>query len=184
MKNILLVVDMQNGFSRYEQTKILGEKIKQLVNLKLFDCVIATRFINYEGSQYTSMLNWHRLISSPDIDLIEGLNPDITIDKNIYTCVNADFLNIVKEVNDGVLPTHIFVCGADTDCCVLKISTDLFEQNIMPIVLLNYCDSNGGPESHRAGQLVMGRLIGRRTIINEEIATREQLQQIIDERKY
>ena len=46
MKNILIVVDMQNGFARYEQTIELTEKIEKLLELKIFDVVIGTRFLN------------------------------------------------------------------------------------------------------------------------------------------
>lgn len=71
MKNILIVVDMQNGFDRYEQTHKLAKKVIELTNSGIFDKIIATRFLNKEGSQYTKFINWHRLMSSPDIDLVE-----------------------------------------------------------------------------------------------------------------
>lgn len=184
MKRLLIVVDMQNGFSRFDQTKHLGEKIKELLNKKIFDTVIATQFINYEGSQYTKILNWHRLITSPDIDLIEGLKADVVIKKNIYTCINDEFIKLLKKSNEGVEPTHVFVCGADTDCCVLKIATDLFEKGIMPVVLMDYCDSNGGPESNKAGRLVMNRLIGRNSLVDGEIKSAEQVDQILFEKSF
>ena len=46
MKNILLIVDMQKGFARYKQTLDLKDKILKLLELKVFDSVIATRFLN------------------------------------------------------------------------------------------------------------------------------------------
>ena len=46
MKDILIVVDMQNGFNRYEQTHILADKIIGLTNNNSFDYIIATRFLN------------------------------------------------------------------------------------------------------------------------------------------
>ena len=151
MKNILIVVDIQNGFIRYDQTKELAKKIIHLVDSEVFDSVVATRFLNHEGSQYIKFLNWHRLL---------------------------------EELNDGSTPSHVFLCGADTDCCVLKTSTDLFEKGIMPIVLTDYCNSNGGPNSHEAGLLVMGRLIGKKSIVPGEIHSREDLDKIIAERQY
>ena len=184
MKNILIVVDIQNGFIRYDQTKELAKKIIHLVDSEVFDSVVATRFLNHEGSQYIKFLNWHRLLESPDIDLVDGLKPDKIIDKYIYTCVDDSFINLLKELNDGSTPSHVFLCGADTDCCVLKTSTDLFEKGIMPIVLTDYCNSNGGPNSHEAGLLVMGRLIGKKSIVPGEIHSREDLDKIIAERQY
>lgn len=184
MKNILIVVDIQNGFNRYEQTHALADKIVKLTNSGFFDKIIATRFRNREGSQYTKFLNWHRLIDSPDIDLVNGINADEIVDKWVYTCITDDFMSLLKRLNDGEMPTHIFICGADTDCCVLKTATDIFEQGLMPIVLTEYCDSNAGPKSHEAGLLVMGRLIGKQCIVPDKITSKETLSRIIDERRY
>lgn len=184
MKNILIVVDMQNGFNRYEQTQYLAQKVVELTNSNYFDCILATRFLNKEGSQYTKFLNWHRLMKSPEIDLVDGIKADIVIDKWIYTCINHNFLKLLKDINEGELPTHVFVCGADTDCCVLKIATDLFEQGIMPLVLTEYCDSNGGPNSHNAGILVMERLIGKRSLIADKINSKQEIAKLIEDRKY
>lgn len=184
MKNILIVIDMQNGFNRYEQTHSLAKKVVELTNSNYFDYIIATRFLNREGSQYIKFLNWHRLMKSPEIDLVDGLKADKVIDKWIYTCVDSDFLDILKNINNGNLPTHVFLCGADTDCCVLKIATDLFEQAIMPIVLTEYCDSNGGPASHNAGVLAMERLIGTRCLISGRITRKQDIIDLIENRKY
>jgi|LSQX01.3.fsa_nt_gb nicotinamidase-related amidase len=184
MNNILIVVDVQNGFIRNQSTNDVSKRIIELTSYGYFDTIFATRFINKEGSQYTRMLNWHRLISSPDIDLVEGIHADIIIDKLIYTCVNQSFITTLSEINNGQCPSHIFICGIDTDCCVLKIASDLFEQGIMPIVLSDYCSSNGGEESHEAGLLVLSRTTGRKSVVAGKIVSREQLVEIVRDREY
>lgn len=184
MKKILIVVDMQNGFTSYKQTKELKNKVIDLVNTKTFDYVIATKFINKEDSQFVKILNWNRLKNSPETDLIDGLNANYVFSKNIYTCCNKEFLDLLKTVNDNAIPTHVFICGADTECCVLKIATDLFENNIMPLVLVNYCDSNGGKEAHDAGLKVLLRMTGKDSLVNEKITSKKQLDKIIEDRKY
>ena len=140
--------------------------------------------MNKEGSQYTKFLDWHRLQNEPDIDLINGIKADVVVDKRIYTCVTTKFLSLLRELNGGKRPKHIFICGADTDCCVLKTATDLFEKNIMPIVLTNYCDSNGGPLSHEAGLRVMNRLVGRKRLVEDMVNSKEDLETIIRDRNY
>lgn len=184
MKNILIVIDMQNGFNRYEQTQILANKIIELTNSGIFDKIIATRFRNKEGSQYTRIINWRRLIDNNEVELVKGISADIIVDKWIYTCVNDDFMSLLKQCNDGEMPKHVFICGADTDCCVLKTSVDLFEKGLMPIVLTEYCDSNAGPKSHEAGLLVMRRLIGNKCLVSDEISTKQDLENIINNRQY
>lgn len=178
MKNILLVVDVQNGFTRYEQTRHTAEKIKNLINAKIFDSVIATRFFNKQGSQYTEFLHWNRLLNAPDTDLVEGIVADYVVDKNIYTCLTNEFINLLIKINNGVRPKYVFIVGIDTDCCVLKIAVDLFEQYIMPIVLTDYCNSNGGPNSHQAGLTVLSRNIGKNALVSGSIIDIEDLEKI------
>ena len=69
MKNILLIVDMQKGFARYEQTLELNEKILELLKLQVFDSVIATRFLNDNNSIYEQLLNWERLKNEEERDI-------------------------------------------------------------------------------------------------------------------
>ena len=171
MKNIALVVDMQNGFARYSQTELLTKKIADLLNKKIFDCVIATRFLNDSHSVYEKLFGWERLRSEYDRQISPEIekNVDFIFDKYVYDCVTPSFIQKLCQVNGGVYPDRVFVLGADTDCCILTISTSLFENNIRPVVLTNYCSSNGGDLSHEAGILCMRRLIGKEQLIDIEI---------------
>ena len=60
MKNILLVIDVQNGFinSSTENTK---NEIVDLLKSKIFDIIIATKFINNNGSNFEKILKWNKL---------------------------------------------------------------------------------------------------------------------------
>lgn len=171
MKNILLVVDMQKGFARCEQTLDLRDKILKLLELKVFDSIVATRFLNDNDSIYEKLLKWKKLKTEDEraIDLSYNQYIDFVFDKYIYNCVNSSFIQKLCQLNDGKYPERIFIVGADTDCCVLTIATALFENNIRPIVLTNYCSSNGGNLSHEAGILCMKRLIGKNQLIDIEI---------------
>lgn len=88
MKNILLVVDMQNGFARYEQTKELTTKIKELLEREIFDIVIGTRFLNSDNSMYEKLLGWSKLKTENERAIPKDLKNIWTILKiNIYTIV-------------------------------------------------------------------------------------------------
>ena len=89
----------------------------------------------------------------------------------MYSCVNADFLQLLSQCSNGKYPEQVFIAGVDTDCCVLKTATDFFEHNIRPVVLTEYCYSNGGQQSHEAGILCMKRLIGEKQLIKAQINT-------------
>ena len=105
-------------------------------------------------------------------------NVDYIVKKTIYNCVNADFSQKRCQLNEGKYPEKVFIVGADTDCCVLTIATSLFEYNIRPIVLSHYCDSNGGPESHKAGIICLKRLIGESQLFDSPLREKSQLQNI------
>lgn len=172
MVNILILVDMQNGFTRHPQTNDLVDRLREMLSLKLFDEVIATRFLNHDQSIFERVIGWDRLKSEDDRTLKPELVDAVseTFDKSIYTCVTPDFLQRVSQLNGGVYPNKLFVAGADTDCCVLKIAVDLFEHNVRPIVLTKYCASNGGAESHKAGLLCLERLIGSKQLVGEVLS--------------
>ncbi len=180
MKNILIVVDMQNGFARYEQTIELSERIKEFLERDLFDIVIATRFLNDNNSMYEKMFGWKQLKTEEERMVPEEIAKHVNYyaDKYIYNCVNANFIQRLCQLNDGEYPKQVFVIGADTDCCVMTIATSLFENNIRPIVLTKYVDSNGGPDSHNAGLLVMKRLIGANQLVDYDPKTKQELEKI------
>lgn len=177
MNNILIVVDVQEGFKRHEQTISCSNKIKLLLQKKVFDSVIATRFINYDNSVYENLLSWNKLKDEPEYRISEELRDyvDLVYDKCIYNCVSADFLQKLCQCNDGIMPTKIYLCGMDTDCCVLTISTALFENNIRPIVLTKYCSSNGGLESHKSGLVCLRRIIGKKQLLEKNIESKNDL---------
>lgn len=169
MKKILLVIDMQNGFLESEHTKNLIPQIEELLKINTFDIVIGTRFLNAPNSIYEKLFGWKKLESKEEIAIPESLLKymDYVEDKFIYNCVHTSFLQRLCQLNDGQLPTQVYLAGVDTDCCVLSIATSLFEHNIRPVVLTKYCASNGGIESHNAGILCMKRLIGEAQLVDE-----------------
>lgn len=177
MKNIVIVVDMQKAFARYEQTIELQKRIQTLLSKNVFDVVIGTRFNNNVNSIYEKLFNWKKLQTSEDREIPYEIKKhmDYIEDKNIYNCVNASFIQRLCQLNDGKYPDRVFLIGADTDCCVLTIATSLFENNIRPIVLTSYCNSNGGPEAHNAGVRCMKRLVGGSQLVDREIDNRNDL---------
>lgn len=180
MRNIAVVVDMQNGFARYDQTIRLTKKIGELLKKNVFDYVIATRFLNDDNSAYEKFFNWKRLKTVQDRAIAPEImeHVDFVFDKYIYNCVTTNFIQKLCQLNDGKYPEKVFIIGADTDCCVLTISTALFENSIRPVVLTQYCDSNGGPDAHLAGLACLKRLIGKNQLVDIEIESKSDLEKI------
>ena len=95
MKNILLIVDLQNGFARKDCTIELVGKIKNILQQNIFDIVIATRFLNCDHSTYEQLFGWDKLKTENEREIISCIQEhvDYVFDKSIYNCVNGCDIN-------------------------------------------------------------------------------------------
>lgn len=160
----LFFIDVQNGFVG-ERTQFVLPRLKQLASSFNEGIVIATKFVNHAGSGFTDIMHWDRLKDSPETNVLPFIEKaaDYVIEKDTYTAYIPQIAQIlaINNIRD------VYVAGIDTDCCVLTTAISLFEHNIRPIVLTNYCASNGGEESHLAAIRVLERTIGREQIVHE-----------------
>jgi len=160
MPKALLIVDVQNGFIN-EKTKHIPMLIEKLQYDYSF--VIATRFINLPDSPYRKLIKWEHL--SPETDEIElAFRPKegaVIIDKYIYSCIDERFMLLLKENGIDVVD----ICGIDTDICVTKCAVDLFERNIIPYVLKDYCATHADADIQEAALVILARYIGKSQII-------------------
>lgn len=165
---ILIVIDVQNGFIKTDYARGKASKITKLIASGLFDKVVATKFTNYTDSMCEKCFNWSELKTSEQTDLYDNLETiaDETFTKTTYNCVNDKFIELLVKLNSGKLPEKVYLCGLDTDACVLATAIGLFERSITPIVLENYCFSTGGNEYHNVGLKCLERLIGKSQIID------------------
>lgn len=166
MSFCLFVIDIQHGFIS-ENTKHVIQRIKSLLDQNIFEYVIFTRFINTLDSPYVKYLNWHGLISEIEQKIVTELEgfANKVFDKNIYTACNVETLRFLQERNIKT----IFICGIDTEGCVLKTAVDFFEANVRSYVLEYYSASNGGDNCQKAAILVLSQLIGINHIITGSI---------------
>lgn len=156
---ILVVIDLQRAFIN-SNTEYLVRRIEDLVNSGKFDKIIFTKFINYEDSIYTSKLGYNRCISYDDQSIMIDTRDNIVINKYVYTAYNDEFINNINKDSD-----IIYLCGIDTECCVLKTSFDLFENGYDVKVLKEYSGSTHGEESNNYMLEVIGRSIGKGNVI-------------------
>lgn len=160
IKKALLIVDVQNGFIN-EKTKHIPALVEKLQCN--YEFVIATRFINLPDSPYRRLIKWEHL--SPNTEEIElAFRPKegtIIIDKYIYSCIDEHFMLLLKE--KGI--TVVDICGIDTDICVTKCAVDLFERNITPYVLKDYCATHADMDVQEAALVILARYIGKSQIV-------------------
>ncbi|WP_169216642.1 isochorismatase family cysteine hydrolase [Brasilonema sp. UFV-L1] len=166
MNFCLFVIDIQNGFIAPNTSHVI-QRVKSLLEQNIFEYVIFTKFLNTFESPYVRYLNWNKLFSETEQKLVDEIQPfaKIIFHKYIYTGCNEETLSFLKKRDIQT----VFICGIDTEGCVLKTAIDFFENNINPYVLEYYSASNGGDTLHQAGILVLSQLIGRSNIITEPI---------------
>lgn len=157
----LIVVDVQNGFVS-SKTEMILPRLEQLMTDFSNELVIATQFINAEESGFTNIMHWERLKTAPETDVIPFVAEKAKeiVQKTTYSACNEMVLKLLRDNNI----TEVYLAGIDTDCCVLATAIELFDQNIRPIVLTQYCASNGGKKSHNAAITVLERTIGKAQI--------------------
>ena len=160
MKNLLLVIDVQKDFIN-DNTKNIVSKIDDLINSNKYDYVVFTKFINDKDSNFYSDLNYKGCMTEEGRKIILDTKSNKVFEKRVYTAVNEE----LKKYLDNNNIDNVYLCGIDTDACVLKTALDLFESNINVFVLKDYCMSHSGKIFHDNAILMLEKLIGKNSII-------------------
>ena len=158
MNTLLLIIDMQKAFIN-ENTKHIIPKIEEKKKKKTYKNIVFTRFINTPESIYVKDLKYNGCIGNDKELVIDNYNYKV-IDKKIYTALNTDLKNYIIENNID----KIYLCGIDTECCILKTALDLFESEYDVYILKNYCASMFGNEHHSNALKILERNIGKNRV--------------------
>lgn len=157
---LLLIIDVQKNFIN-DNTKKIPNKITNLINKNHFDYIAFTKFINDEISNFYKILNYKGCINENDRKIVLDTQNNKVFTKRIYTAVNDEFKTYIKENEIE----KVYLCGIDTDACVLKTAIDLFENNIDVKVIENCCMSHSGKKYHNYAIKMLKKLIGKGSII-------------------
>ncbi len=159
MKSLLLVIDVQKAFIN-KHTKNIVAKIEKIVNSKKYDEVIYTQFINKENSKYINKLHYYGCLND-DQELVINPQNNLVIKKNVYTAFNDELKNYIKKNKIN----QIYLCGIDTECCILKTAFDLFENDYEFYILKDYCACMHGKRRNDNALTILKRNVGIDTII-------------------
>jgi nicotinamidase-related amidase len=166
-KPVLVVVDVQNGFITEHSQPVVPVIANHVRRWQAaHGDVIFTRYLNYVGSPFERLIGWTKMAEGPETELATELTPYINsntpvIDKHIYTLFTPEGKSLIDEHGW----TDLYICGIDTEVCVLKTAIDAFEHNLTPWILQDACASHSGPKAHAAGLFVAARFIGANQII-------------------
>lgn len=159
-KKLLLIIDLQESFIN-ESTKLLPQKIEKLLISNKFDYIVFTKFINDDNSNFYRILNYKGCMTEKDRNIVIDTKNCKIIEKRVYTAYNDELKSYIDSNNIKT----IYLCGIDTDACVLKTALDLFENNLDVKVIEDCSMSHSGIEYHNSAINMLRKLIGNQNVI-------------------
>ena len=179
MKNILVVIDVQNGFVGSPEKKAIAQKIIELTQKHIFDRVVCVKFVNRDDGVFPKYHRYYDMHKGKEIEVVDELSVDLVVNRSIYSCVTEDFIERVTKINDGDKIQELFICGIGTDTSILKSALDLFERDIKPLVLTQYCISQDNSAiTQMKGITLVSRMVNDKCIVSKPLNTIEDLQGI------
>lgn len=162
MRKALLVIDVQNYFMN-PLTWDLPRKIKKHIenNKDSYKLIIFTHFVNTPKASVYRFLDWKECMNSPDIDIVKELQPvlpyGVTIPKDV---LSVSKVPQTKKLLDEKKIDELYLCGIDTDCCVLATAYDAFDQGYRVRLLENLCMTATGKNLHDAAISMFKKNVG------------------------
>lgn len=162
MKEVLLVVDMQEGFRSPESEKII-RKILDIKN-KFSNKVIFTKFVNLKDSNFEEKLGWTKFRDKSEREIFSELKSgDLeAFDHKGYTILDDKLKSFLKK--GGI--KRVYICGIYTDVCVMKLAMDLFDEGFEVLVVKDACASLHGNEIHNCAIKSLEHILGKDCVIS------------------
>jgi len=161
MENLLLIIDMQEGFKYQESESILPNilKLKKIFNGK----IVFSKFVNDKNSLFEKQLDWTKFQNSNDQKLFSELQAsnNLEIQHNSYTVLNDELSGFLKKNKI----TKVYLAGIYTDVCIIKTAMDLFDNNIETFVIEDACNSLHGKTNHDSAIDSLKYILGKKQIL-------------------
>lgn len=155
-RNILLVIDVQRAFIHGDAGVHLTKQLKRLMNYK-WDEVIQTIWCSTGSNNFTRNLNYH-VAPAKDAVVVKFKKAVIVNRENTYSCLTP---KVVAEINKA---DTIYICGAETDACVLATCFDLWD-NDYTFKIIEDAVISSNEAAHNGALEVMRRNFGSHSLL-------------------
>ncbi|MDD5625989.1 MAG: cysteine hydrolase [Patescibacteria group bacterium] len=161
MENLLLIIDMQEGFRHAESESVLPNILKLIKSFK--GKIVFSKFVNRKISLFEKQLGWFKFQNPEDQKLFLELqaSDNIEFEHDTYTVLN----NSLKEFIRKNTITKVFLCGIYTDVCIIKTAMDLFDNDIETFVIKDACNSLHGKKNHDSATDSLVHILGKKHIL-------------------
>lgn len=163
--NALLVIDLQKYFIN-ENTKFLPGRIADFIEKHRFDYTVFFQYFNTPNSNFVKIHHWNNMFGSPETDIVDELSQYLTgnnlFRKFSFSVFKAEGFNEFIKSNSI---QELFLCGIDTDACVLLSEMEAFERGFDAKVVEDLCGSHSGFEYHQKAIDLLEKNIGKQAVI-------------------
>jgi nicotinamidase-related amidase len=159
-----IAIDVQNYFLN-KHTNHIPKLISEHLQANTYDLLIFTSFTNQPDSNFRRILDWNKCSSAPDTNISPELKSYFKqaqfINRCAYSAVTSEFeqklhFNQVQQ---------LFICGVDTDACVMATAFDLFDRGYNFKIIEELCASTEGEDLHRSALKIMQRNLEKQKTI-------------------
>jgi len=162
---VLLVVDVQKYFIN-ENTESLPGRIANFIEKHTFDYTIFFQYVNTPDSNFVKIHRWNHMFGAPETDIVDELSQYLTgtnlFKKHSFSVFRA--IGFDEFVKSNPIQ-ELYLCGIDTDACVLISSMEAFERGFDAKVIEDLCASHWGLEYHENAIDLIKRNLGKQAII-------------------
>lgn len=159
----LLVIDVQYGFLKRGADAAVP-LITELVESWPAEHLYYLRYRNFPGSSFTKHVDWHDCMTSDSANIVkEVYREGCKIFEHYGYAPPPEAISSLKKYKT------VGLCGLDTDACVMAATFALWDAEIRPVVLAQYCASSGGPPLHEAALGLMMRQFGAAGVFKEKM---------------
>lgn len=155
MKNLLLIIDLQEGWRHTSATEAAMLKTVDLCPRFDGDSIHCC-FRNDPDSLFVTQLNWKRFMDDADKAVIPEFAPlNVPIYwRSTYSCLTDEVLTLAKRYD------HVYIAGVFTDISVTATAMDLFDHNIQVSVISDCVATLHGEAVHLASLRALEMAVG------------------------
>ncbi|MFT4309457.1 MAG: isochorismatase family protein [Candidatus Woesearchaeota archaeon] len=159
--DLLLIIDMQEGFRCKDTLKILPNIMRLKDSFK--EMIVYTKYVNHNSSLFVSQLGWTQFVNEQDQMILNELRtPNNTeIVHDTYTVLNDELKMFIK--NNSI--TRVYIAGIYTNVSIIKTAMDLFDNSIEAFIIVDACNSLHGQINHNAAIDSLRHILGKKNIV-------------------
>lgn len=160
---LLIVVDMQQGFSSLSTDLILND-IKRII--PMYSYTFFTKLILTQDSKLATQPRLEKLLDPDEQEFMKNMIPDQVkiIEHKNFSIINNEILEFIKEKKIN----KVYLAGVSTETTILKAVFDLLDHEIDVFVVKNCINSINGQEMHLDALRLIRNIISDNKFINSD----------------